>query len=540
MISHNKKLIRILFSIGLLLFTLAADRAWGQSNRFALILGNNTGSDANQELKFAETDARRFHKVLTEFGGFHKDQAKLLLGADADQVWQAIYALEKKISAHKDKSGQKNLLVFYYSGHADGDALELGDTVFRFKNLIGFLQSSIADVRLAFLDSCKSGKLVSMKGANPVTKTDFRVEDQIRSSGYAIITSSAFNELSQESQEIRGAYFTHYLVSALRGAGDKSNDGKITLGEAYEYAYNRTLAKTSTTIGGSQHPMYEFKLEGRGDIVLTRTDQPTDTGVSIELPESGRLILLDELGDEIIAEVEIMAQEVAHLSMRKGNYLAYLLTPDNAVRRARATVVDDRTTALGMDDFETVHLEQTVSKGGLFRHGLLVKKSALNGSQPSWTHTLSAGGQWRLLPIDDGTSAWGAAISYRLLNRPTNLQPVVSINWATKSIGHIATDYNAVGILGGLGYVWYLSDIALHLEALVGYDYHWQGDYQGEFAYTSGFNYMGLIGFEMPVDALVVGIDVGAGGRVLQVLEKGWVHRLDAQVMISLGYRWGG
>ena len=65
--------------------------------------------------------------------------------------------------------------------------------------------------------------------------------------GHAILTASAEDEAAQESDRIGGSFFTHYLVSGLRGAADSSADGRVTLTEAYRFAFDETLARTGTT-----------------------------------------------------------------------------------------------------------------------------------------------------------------------------------------------------------------------------------------------------------------------------------------------------
>jgi hypothetical protein len=54
----------------------------------------------------------------------------------------------------------------------------------------------------------------------------------------------------------------------MRGAGDMDGDGKVTLAEAFRYTAAKTLAGTASTQAGPQHPTYDFKMSGRGDIVL--------------------------------------------------------------------------------------------------------------------------------------------------------------------------------------------------------------------------------------------------------------------------------
>ena len=93
--------------------------------------------------------------------------------------------------------------------------------------------------------------------------------------GHAFLTSSAETEAAQESDRIRASYFTHYLISGFRGAADLSGDGKVTLNEAYQFAFNETLGRTVDTKGGAQHPSYDINMSGTGDVVMTDVRQTT-------------------------------------------------------------------------------------------------------------------------------------------------------------------------------------------------------------------------------------------------------------------------
>ena len=84
-----------------------------------------------------------------------------------------------------------------------------------------------------------------------------------------ILTSSASDEDSQESDLIGGSYFSHHLASGLLGGADSSGDGRVTLFEAYAYAYDRTVADTAESAAGAQHPTFSYDLAGNGDLVLT-------------------------------------------------------------------------------------------------------------------------------------------------------------------------------------------------------------------------------------------------------------------------------
>src|SRR5439155_11671498 len=143
---------------------------------------------------------------------------------------------------HATDPASKVVLIFYYSGHSDGRALELGNERLQFGELRARLRSSGAAVRLAIVDSCKSGALLREKSGRLAAPFEIRLADDISSSGEALLTSSAEHEAALESQEIRGSFFSHHLISGLRGAADSSGDGRVTLSEAYNDAFVQTIS----------------------------------------------------------------------------------------------------------------------------------------------------------------------------------------------------------------------------------------------------------------------------------------------------------
>jgi hypothetical protein len=66
-----------LASLLLALVALAPEAA-AATRRFAVVVGNNTGHDADLPLVYAERDATRFASLLRELG--HVDELRLLLG----------------------------------------------------------------------------------------------------------------------------------------------------------------------------------------------------------------------------------------------------------------------------------------------------------------------------------------------------------------------------------------------------------------------------------------------------------------------------
>jgi hypothetical protein len=514
-------MLRILTFLILLLLLSATVGA--ETCRFGVVLGNNRGSDPARALRYAEQDARKMHELLLQLGDFSPQDLRLLVGASAGEAWKALREMERRVAAVSDQPGKRALFILYYSGHAEGDALELDESTLSFGELSEFLKSARADVRVAFIDSCQSGKLVAMKGGRRGPAFDIRVADEMASSGYAIITSSADNELSQESAEIRGSVFTHYLVSGLRGSGDHSADGKVTLSEAYRYAYSRTVARTAATVGGGQHPMYDFKLAGRGEIVITRI-HPSRPRLLVEGLQTGRLVVVNQSREIAVAETDVSTGQAVRLTLPPGEFLVYFLSSDSA-HSARVRVLPGRETRLGPDDFTPQSLDRAVAKGGLFRRTL--------------QHTLGSGFLLRSFPLLGEPLAMGASIHYRI-GHQDGWQATARLTMTTAPDAGTSTDYLDIGASGGFGYAWPVGVTWLRADLLIGYEHLFQKDLEGEGRHTSGLSYLALAGLGVPLGPLVAVLELGAGGRVFQMRGEGWVHRLDLQVILGLGWKWKG
>src|SRR5262245_31515927 len=136
--------------------------------------------------------------------------------------------------------------------------------------------------------------------------------------GHAFLTSSAAHEVAQESDRIRASYSTHYLVSGLRGAADLSGDGRITLNEAYQFAFSETLGRTVDTKGGVQHPSYDINMSGTGDVVMTDVRQLSATLV-LAADMEGRFFVRNA-AQELIVEVYKPYGRTVALGVEPGVY----------------------------------------------------------------------------------------------------------------------------------------------------------------------------------------------------------------------------
>lgn len=283
--------------------------------RFALAVGANDGGPGRVRLRYAGSDAANFAAVLERFGGVAARDLRVLREPDRREFLEALAGLRSAVAA-ANAAGQRAELLVYYSGHSDESGLLLGHDRLDYPEFRARIDSIPARIRLAVVDACASGALTRIKGGRRLPA--FSVDQSSNLSGYAFLTSSSGAEASQESDRIRASYFTHYLISGLRGAADRNQDGRVTLGEAYAFAFQETLAQTEGSQAGAQHPSYDMRLTGTGDLVLTDL-RGTSAGLVLAPAVHGRLFVRSSAGD-LVAELQKPAGAKMELGLDPGLY----------------------------------------------------------------------------------------------------------------------------------------------------------------------------------------------------------------------------
>jgi len=341
----------------ILLVVLAMSGPAVAAERFALVVGANIGDPADGPLAFAERDAQRMADVLVRLGGVAPENLLLLLGPDAGALERALGSFAARMSSTAEEGGP--ILFIYYSGHADAQALHLAGTRLPFRALRERTTGLGAEVNVFIIDACRSGGLVRTKGATPAEPFEIKIEDELRSEGLAIITSSSESEDAQESERLGGGVFTHHLVTGLVGAADVSGDRRVTLSEAYRYAYAQTLQATSTT-AVVQHPTYAFDLSGERELVLTRVEGGAGLG-RLQLADAGSYIVFERFGGHDVA-AELTARPGTELVLVPGMYLVRRRETARVWEKEVAVRATDLTT-LAAADLSPVPYRHAVRKG---------------------------------------------------------------------------------------------------------------------------------------------------------------------------------
>ncbi|MBN2715107.1 MAG: caspase family protein [Deltaproteobacteria bacterium] len=325
--------------------------------RFALSIGANNGGEERPPLRYANTDAAAFAKVITELGGVDKADMLLVTDADRNALTLGFSRITQKLNAAR-QLGQKTELIFYYSGHSDERGLLLKEDIYTYREMRKQINGLPARVRIGILDSCASGSLVRTKGGKRTAS--FLIDTSAEVKGVALLTSSAADEVAQESDKMGGSYFTHFLVSGMRGAADADRDGRVTLNESYAYAFDETLHRTVDTQAGAQHPNYDFRLAGAGDFVLT--DLNASDAVMLFAPEvQGRIFVRDSSGN-LVAEINKRSSRPIKFSVPPGRY-EVMIDGGDALRRGMVRVSPSRPLRIHAGSLEVISRTKTATRG---------------------------------------------------------------------------------------------------------------------------------------------------------------------------------
>ncbi|MFA6836688.1 MAG: caspase family protein, partial [Fibrobacteraceae bacterium] len=328
--------------------------------RYLFAVGANDGGKNRPRLRYAESDAEAFSKVLVEMGGVNAKNGVILREPSLASMKRGFENLDRKLS---EKSNTRKEVLFYYSGHADERGLRIGDELYAWADLRRRIDALSADVKISVIDACGSGAITRVKGG--VAVPAFMVDASSDMKGYAFITSSTEEESSQESDRLRGSFFTKSLVTGLRGAGDVSGDGKVTLSEAYQFAFNETLEKTQATLGGVQHPSRDMNLAGTGDVVMTDV-RSTSAGLVLGEGVDGRVFVRDASG-ALVVELRKARGRSLEIGLAPGVYKVLVERPSMALASS-VTLANGKRTKLDSNNFSEVTLEKTVVRGETKAH----------------------------------------------------------------------------------------------------------------------------------------------------------------------------
>lgn len=216
--------------------------------KVALLIGVSEYEPGLNPLPAAVKDVEALRRILQdpELGDFH--EVKVLTNPDP-QTMQ--YEVETLFTGRT----REDLVLLFFSGHGikdDGNALYFATRITR-KNSKGDLirstavparfihevmNNSRAKRQAIVLDCCFSGAFDPALQAKDDGSVDLR--SQLGAEGRVVLASSSSTQYSFEQHGSDLSLYTRYLVEGIEtGAGDRNEDGKVSVRELHEYATSR-------------------------------------------------------------------------------------------------------------------------------------------------------------------------------------------------------------------------------------------------------------------------------------------------------------
>ena len=252
------------------------------ASKFALIIANTEYSDPGlAQLIAPGMDAKEFGRVLDspELAAF--DDVIILFNENAAKVNEII---DYFFSARKPD----DLLLLYFSGHGVRD--EYGSLYLAVKNTnrarlrstgikSDFIREAMDQSRskrqVLILDCCNSGAFA--QGTKAEIGGSIGTAKAFEGTGYGriVLTASDSTQFAWEGDKVIGqdtsnSLFTHFLVKGLEGEADRNGDGKITIDELYDYAYEQVIQQTPKQTPG------KWSYKQQGDIMLRENLKPRE------------------------------------------------------------------------------------------------------------------------------------------------------------------------------------------------------------------------------------------------------------------------
>jgi len=490
--------------------------AWAQPRQFrlGLVAGNNSGNDLTRKLQYAESEVGRLADLLKTAGDF--DDIITLRGANRVDLEKGLLQVRQKLEAAKS-AGSQTLFLFYYSGHGDNEALEIGRDRFPLRDLRSYLeQLNSADVRVAFVDACQSGALTGVKGGRRAPGYEVRLADPGQVKGMAIVTSSTANEFSQESDDLGGSFFSQSIMAGLRGAADTSHDGQVTLSEVYQFAFKRTLANTAASLVGGQHPTYDYRMAGAGEVILTRT-RAKDARLAFAREAGATYTVFNKSPGDVVAELPSSTSDDLYLALPAGEYRVVRRTIGSLSERSLA-LAPGTVTAVEPNGMVPVVQSNARSKGDL---GLRNSLGAYGGISTS---------------VVPGSASYlgTAAISYAYRFNPMALRARASMTWFnSQQETYSSTLMRASADLDVLFPVLHMSRLTIHLGPSVGVPMVRQKDMRQTVSTSYGFSYGGAAVFSTLLYARTyLVLNLGGGGEVFR-LDGQRVQRANGSALLG-------
>lgn len=231
---------KILTLIVLALLSLAVN-----ARTYVLVTGVSNYQGTNNDLQQSTKDAKAFYDLMIK----HTNDVTILTSKNATR--QNVLNKLKKITKAA-KNG--DCIMLFYSGHGAPGYICLYDEFLAYSDIVTTMKKSKASQKVLIVDACHAGTV----------NTDISQHNFTEKDGIICMMSSRPEEYSMENSVLGSGYFTQGLLKAFRGKGDANRDKRITVIEAFKYAYSDVVKRSMQR----QHPQLIAPKSAHNNILI--------------------------------------------------------------------------------------------------------------------------------------------------------------------------------------------------------------------------------------------------------------------------------
>lgn len=361
--------------------------------RVLVAAGESHGLSEQGVLKHANQDAERVRNVFVSQGRVDASRAFLVRNATKQSLFAA---LDRARAAARTHPPDEVTLIFYFSGHGDrahldlqGEAVPLGEVRRR-------VQQIPAGLRLVIVDACRTADPMRKKGVSAAAPFSIAVNPP-SATGSVWLYATADGEAAQESDALSGAVFTHFFVNGLRGAADENRDHRVTLSEAWSFAYHQTLYRSARGSGVLQRPAATYELAQSAPLVLTYESRRAAT-LTLPPAHDTHFLVYATGSKTVAAELWAVPSHPAVVSLPPGQYVVQRRGAAGAAA-VRLSLGSHEKRTLHNADFRPVAIEELAAKGGtlvLSPNDVFVSAGAVTGTLDPLMPRLGVGASRRI------------------------------------------------------------------------------------------------------------------------------------------------
>lgn len=240
-------------------------------DKWALVIGISKFQNPQINLQYSAADAENFAKFLTTEQSFAPDHVKVLVNENATR--------SRILAELGDKwlprvANPDDLVVIYLSTHGspsdldvdgvnyliahDTDVNSLYATGIAMQDLARIIKARIHCDRIVIvLDACYSG-VTSPTGKGLVRTGNVDADSISQGTGQLVISSSAPNQRSWESNKYSGGVFTKNLIDGFRGSGPRTK-----LEDAFNWTQQKVREEVLRERGQLQTPILKSTWSGK-------------------------------------------------------------------------------------------------------------------------------------------------------------------------------------------------------------------------------------------------------------------------------------